>query len=205
MVGCALSHGYAAQWQAQHQLPIMLVLEDDVIPASTNWQDSLLQTVRLLLNPACQGSSFVCHLGPRPEQLQQTIHRPLLASRNWPELERLSLVTDPRPTLWRGHAYLISWAAASRTGLPHNHLAAVADDWHRRSQLGLIDRVYVRDSPLFLQDEQTPSNLVPLVNTPSSQATQLSMLPLARLHQALQFRMQMLLSKLTQPLPALLR
>lgn len=204
VVGCALSHGQAAHWQAHHKLPLMLVLEDDVIPASVNWHISLLRAVSLLLKPASQGSAFVCHLGPRPEQLHQTIRRPLWATRNWDSSERLSLVIDPRPTLWRGHAYLISWAAACRTGLPQNQLAAVADDWHRRSQLCLLDRVYVRDSPLFFQDEQTPSNLVPLVTADSSESGFLAQPSLARLLQSIHFRLQLLFVQVTQQLPALL-
>jgi hypothetical protein len=205
VVGCALSHGEAARWQASHQLPLMLVLEDDVIPASPDWQTSLLQALKLLLKPARQGSAFVCHLGPRPEQLQHTITRPLAATRSWHRPSRLSLITDPRPTLWRGHAYLISWAAACRTGLPHNQLAAVADDWHRRTQLRLVDRVYVRNAPLFLQDEQTPSNLVPLAPSVFQGPLRSAVPPLSRLQQSARYRLMMLLAQLTKPLPAFLR
>lgn len=204
VVGCALSHSQAALWQAQRHLPLLLVLEDDVIPDSANWQESLQHIVRLLLKPACQGSAFVCHLGPRPEQLSQTFRRPLITTRRWPASERLSLVTDPRPTLWRGHAYLISWAAACRSGLPSNQLAAVADDWHRRLQLRFVDRVYVRNAALFLQDELTPSTLVPLLSKAQA-VTPCSSGPwFLRLYRSIRFRLQVFLAQLTQSFPAYL-
>lgn len=80
VVGCATSHRRLAQWLAASEFPMLLVLEDDVVPCSNDPTGSVLDIAVRLLPAALRGESFVCHLGTRLEQLNQSLRRPLKSS-----------------------------------------------------------------------------------------------------------------------------
>lgn len=171
VVGCATSHRRLAQWLAGSDSPLLLVLEDDVVPSTVDPSTAVLEVARMLWPSAVRGDSFVCHLGTRPEQLEQSLRRPLNLSASWRAERRLWWHIDPRPTIWRAHAYLLSRAAAQRAVMREPRMRSVADDWIRRRDLGLIDRLYLIDPAIFRQDETLSSTLglppVPLPSPPS--------------------------------------
>lgn len=176
VVGCATSHRCLAQWLAASGFPLLLVLEDDVVPSTADPSHAVLEMANQLWPAAVRGDSFVCHLGTRPEQLDQSLRRPLKRSAYWGAERRLWWHIDPRPTIWRAHAYLLSRGAAQRTVMRESRMRTVADDWIRRRDLGLIDRLYLIDPRIFRQDESITSTLgfppVPLPAPPSGNLLQ---------------------------------
>lgn len=159
VVGCATSHRRLAQWLAATDFPLLLVLEDDVVLSVADPSSAVLAIASQLWPAALRGDSFVCHLGTRPEQLDQSLRRPLKTSASWGVDQRLWLHIDPRPTVWRAHAYLLSRGAAQRTVKRESRMLTVADDWIRRRDLGLIDRLYLTDPGIFRQDDYLTSTL----------------------------------------------
>jgi hypothetical protein len=171
VVGCATSHRLLAHWLAASGFPLLLVLEDDVLPSTADPSNAVLEMANHLWPAAVRGDSFVCHLGTRPEQLDQSLRRPLKHSAFTRNQRRLWWHIDPRPTIWRAHAYLLSRGAALRTVMNEPRMLSVADDWIRRRNLGLIDRLYLVDPCIFRQDETLTSTLgippLPLPDPPS--------------------------------------
>lgn len=159
VIGCSLSHGRIAEWQATRGCPLMLVLEDDVIPASQDFLPSLREVVDALLPAAIKGESFVCHLGVRPEQMAETYSRLVNTSSNLRAHRSIMLNVDPRPTIWRSHVYLISLGAAKKSSRRSLYLLTTADDWCARAQLGFFKRLYIVSPRLFLQDEAATSTI----------------------------------------------
>lgn len=159
VVGCATTHHNLAKWLASTNFPMLFVLEDDVIPAVRDLADRIIWAAGRLEALATGGDAFICHLGVRPEQLDQSLRRPVNSSSPENNEGRLWLHVDPRPTIWRAHAYLITRAAAMRTLDRETRLLSVADDWIRRRNLGLIDEIYVAEPRIFTQDELIPSTL----------------------------------------------
>lgn len=161
VVGCATTHQNLAKWLASTNFPMLLVLEDDAIPAVRDLAERISEAAAQLKLLATRGDAFICHLGVRPEQLEQSLRRPVNSSSPESKGQRLWLHVDPRPTIWRAHAYLISRAAAKRTLEREIRLFSVADDWIRRRNLRLIDEIYLADPRIFTQDEVIPSTLGP--------------------------------------------
>lgn len=159
VVGCATSHRHLAQWLSATSFPLLLVLEDDVVPNITDPGAAVLEVARQLWPAAVRGDSFVCHLGTKPEQLDQSLRRPLKRPANCQAEPCLWWHIDPRPTIWRAHAYLISRGAAQQTVELEPRMRSVADDWILRRDLGLIDRLYLIQPRIFCQDESLPSTL----------------------------------------------
>lgn len=159
VVGCAASHRQVAHWLAASALPLVLVLEDDVIPTTPEPAEAVREVAELLWPLAVRGDSFVCHLGTRPEQLRHSFCRPLQPSQQALRHRQLLWHIDPRPTIWRAHAYLLSRGAAMRAVARETTMASVADDWVRRRDLGLLDRLYLIHPRLFAQDELLTSTL----------------------------------------------
>lgn len=159
VVGCATSHRRLAQWLAATDLPLLLVLEDDVVPISSDIDSAVLDVVQQLGPAASRGEAFVCHLGTRPEQFEQSLRRPLKLSKPGQTSVQIWLHIDPRPTIWRAHAYLLSRGAALRSLEREKRMRTVADDWIRRRDLGLIDHLYLVSPRIFRQDETLVSTL----------------------------------------------
>ena len=141
---------------------------------------------------------FVCHLGTRPDQLEQSLRRPLSLSAPLQEARRIWCHIDPRPTVWRAHAYLLSRGAARRIAAREPLMRSVADDWIRRRDLGLIKRLYLIDPRIFGQDETLTSTLgvppAPLQTPPPGTWLQ-------RGPASLRFRSRMLAAKLLHQHP----
>lgn len=159
VIGCALSHGQVAEWLVREGYPLMLVLEDDAVPASLDFLQSLRDLADSLLPAALAGDSFICHLGARPEQMRVTYTRSVKTKTEFKGPCSLRLNVDPRPTLWRAHAYLISLNAAKNSARRHLQLLTVADDWCARAEKGFFKKLYVVTPAVFLQDEVATSTL----------------------------------------------
>ncbi len=201
VTGCALSHGKVAEWQVLLNRPLMLVLEDDVIPASADYLDSLATVARLLLPSASAGESFICHLGVRPEQMSATYSRVVKTSQLADDRSLLRLCIDPRSTIWRAHAYLISLAAARKSSRKNMQLKLVADDWCARAAQGFFDRLYLATPRVFLQDELVRSTL-DHTKDGNTEDRQLSTSNFGlRVTSSLAFRARMIGAKLLSKLP----
>ena len=159
VLGCAVTHGKAAEWQLAARWPLMLVLEDDAVPASSDYCQQLASIAELLMPSALSGAAFTCHLGVRPEQLVNTLTRSVITTRQRCKVVSMRLQSDPRPTIWRAHAYLISLGAARQSARRDKQLLAVADDWTARASLKFYDRLYIATPRLFQQDEDAASTL----------------------------------------------
>jgi GR25 family glycosyltransferase involved in LPS biosynthesis len=154
-VGCSLSHRSALLAFLATTARLLLVLEDDVVPTTTNLLPALQELVTPLLEAAPQ--PLFCHLGPRPDQVNLAECRPLRAVGSALSDSLLVHQSRTRP-FWRAHAYLISRETATRLIAMEVHgLELLADDWQARRQAGALGLVLMADPPLFLQDETIPS------------------------------------------------
>jgi hypothetical protein len=159
VVGCATSHRCLAKWLTTSAFPLLLILEDDVVLCTDDPGSSVMDVAEHLWQEAERGESFVCHLGARPEQLEQSLRRPLNSSIPLLEDRRLWWHIDPRPTIWRAHAYLLSRSAAQQTVAREPQMRTVADDWIQRRDLGFLNRLYLAEPRIFRQDETITSTL----------------------------------------------
>lgn len=203
-VGCALSHRSALQAFLATPAQFLVVLEDDIIPTTSQVKEALALLVMPLLDTRPQ--ALFCHLGPRPEHLDHADLRPLRHGRQGQPRSislTLKLQQNRNRPLWRAHAYLISREAARRClALEPDGIAFLADDWKARRQLGALGLVLVADPPLFLQDDVTPSTQQdPIPGTVSSPIPQ----PWQRLQQSLQTRVLVLADRLLRKVPYELR
>jgi len=154
-VGCSLSHRSALLAFLATPAPLLLVLEDDVVPTTPNLLPALQELVTPLLEAAPQ--PFFCHLGPRPDQVEMAECRPLRSNDGALSDSLLVHQSRTRP-FWRAHAYLMSRKTATRCIAMELHgLELLADDWQARRQAGALGLVLMADPPLFLQDESIPS------------------------------------------------
>lgn len=176
-VGCALSHREAARWLVGSRYSMALVLEDDVIPQSSQWLTQLSALSKALLHHASSGASFVFHLGVRCDQTDGAIVRQVVwSSKVVPEIiPKVFLHSDPGRNLWRAHAYLISRAAAERSTMKEQKILTLADDWGRRRNLGLFDELFFTEKAILGQDEEIESTIDPerarsILVMPSSKA-----------------------------------
>ena len=203
-VGCALSHRSALQAFLASSARLLLVLEDDIIPTTSQVEEALTLLVTPLLEARPQ--ALFCHLGPRPEHLDPADLRPLRHGRQGKSASislTLKLQQNRNRPLWRAHAYLISREAARRClALELDGLVFLADDWQARRQLGALGLVLVADPPLFLQDDAIPSTqqdpIPGTVDSPLPQRWQ-------RLQRLLQTRVLALADRLLRKVPYELR
>ncbi len=200
-VGCALSHRSALLAFLATPAQLLLVLEDDVIPTPP----SLLPALRQLVIPLLQArpQALLCHLGPRPEQLDPTDLRPLQLAQPGPPTPLRLHQNRIRP-LWRAHAYLISREAARRClALEPHGLQLLADDWQARRQAGALGLLLVADPPVFEQNAAAPSTQHEPIPTALTSAR--SRLDPRRLQAGLHNRWLALGDRLLRRLPHVLR
>lgn len=157
-VGCAASHRAVAAWLARSEYPMALVLEDDAVPVQGAFEVTVAQIAGLLANHAERGAAFICHLGPRREQTQHALSRPVRCE-GVRMVQRLRLHTDPSRTLWRAHAYFLSREAAKRQVESEPELSVVADDWCAMRRRGYFDELFFTEVAVFAQDEIAESTI----------------------------------------------
>ena len=200
-VGCALSHRSALLAFLATPARLLLVLEDDVIPTTSD----LLPALHRILTPllCARPQAFLCHLGPRPEHLDPTDLRPLRLAQPGPP-PPLRLHQNRTKPLWRAHAYLISREAAERClRLEPRGLWLLADDWQQRRQAGALGLLLVAHPPLFQQDAVTPSTQQEPI--PSSLSSRQSPSACRRLRAGLRHRWLAFSDRLLRRRPHLLR
>jgi hypothetical protein len=200
-VGCALSHRSALLAFLATPARLLLVLEDDVIPTTSDLLPALHRVVEPLL--CARPQALACHLGPRPEHLDPTDLRALRLAQPGPP-PPLRLHQNRNKALWRAHAYLISREAAQRClNMEPRGLWLLADDWQERRQAGALGLLLVADPPLFQQDDVTPSTQqepIPAALSPSQSLPAHQRLRAGLLHRWLAFS-----DTLLRRLPHLLR
>jgi GR25 family glycosyltransferase involved in LPS biosynthesis len=158
-IGCALSHKRVAEWLANSSFNLMLVLEDDVIPLPSNFEDQVIQIAESFQPVAKDGLSFIVHLGLPEQMAKNTLARRVYFLSHFQNKERPSIYMyiGSERTIWYAHAYLISKQAAINTLNIEKKLLTLADDWVARRNMGLIDSIFFCYPRLFYQNEQIPS------------------------------------------------
>lgn len=199
IVGCAASHHRLATWFSKTNLPLLLVLEDDVIPCASNFPDMISLIASQFLGKAKQGDAFIIHLGARPEQLANSILRPVKPAKDCGDNYKLWRHVDPRRTIWRAHAYLLSRGAALRASRRELLMRTVADDWILRRDLGLLRMIYTVDPRIFMQDTFIESTINHQLIDRKDKFKIQSLRQ--RLFSSTSFRAQMLLAKILSRLP----
>ena len=150
-VGCALSHHNVACWLAESPHDLMLVLEDDTVPLAPAFEQSVLSAATTLQPYARTGAAFVCLLSLEMKFVRHACKRQVRSRsrQRTSQGPELFLHSDPDVRIWRAHAYLISRGAATRTRMRETRILALADDWHHRRSLGLIDRIFYSAPVIF--------------------------------------------------------
>lgn len=160
-VGCFISHREVIRWFAkQSKYSQIVVFEDDAIPAFDDSFDLLANLSDSLKPHADSGKSFICHLGPRPEQWETALVRRITKkSISVRGLEVLELV-GKRTIIWRAHSYIISKAAADKYVSLTSKSAFLADDW-RLIMDSTKSKMFLAHPRLFVQDEIIKSSIDP--------------------------------------------
>ena len=200
-IGCALSHRSALQAFLATPAKLLLVLEDDAIPATSELMQGLNSLVVHLLQARPQ--ALLCHLGARSDHLDPTDlrHVRLAQSRSSPPV---GLHQNRNRPLWRAHAYLISREAAKRClALEPNGVQLLADDWQARRQAGALGLLLVANPPFFAQDDTAASTQHEPIPIPLT--ARQSPLDARRLLAAVHHRWLSLCDRLLRRLPYLLR
>jgi hypothetical protein len=144
----------------QDRFSQVVVFEDDVLPESCRYLEALRDLAEVLAEPANLGAPFICHLGPRPEQLRTAFARRIsTAGSNVSGVKLMDLV-DKKARLWRAHAYIISREAAQRYVDLVGRSAFLADDWRFITD-ETMSRMVVVTPCLFAQDEEVDSTMDP--------------------------------------------
>lgn len=177
-VGCAAAHRSVARWLANSRFDMVLILEDDAIPARPQFEEDVAALAGLLADHARGGAAFVCHLGPPAAQVVHAIKRRIaLPSRKFLRDDlAIWLHADPVRPLWRAHAYLLSKGAAKRQQDLEPHIITLADDWFARRRVGLVDEIFFTQPTIIAQDEASTTTLGPPI-CPNTHGTDKRVVP----------------------------
>lgn len=161
-LGCFLSHSEIVRWLSEQDIVSQVVVfEDDAIPETSRSLD-LLSALTDFWEPfAKDGNPFICHLGPRPDQLRSAFIRKIAKRKAFGvrEIDLFELV-DSKTKLWRAHAYIISKEAAKHYVELVNKTGFLADDWHFIAS-GSKSKMFIVTPRLFAQDEDAVSTIDP--------------------------------------------
>ncbi|WLE98262.1 MAG: glycosyltransferase family 25 protein [Candidatus Electrothrix communis] len=160
-IGCALSHRKASDWLAASKFDLLLVLEDDIIPEQSDFEDQLIKIALSFQAIARKGLAFIVHLGASEGQTTHALTRRVWRVTDQRLLARSNIFMhiDPDKTLWRAHAYLISKGAAIQAQELGPKLSMLADDWGEYRKKGILDAIFYCNPKLFKQDQEIPSTI----------------------------------------------
>jgi GR25 family glycosyltransferase involved in LPS biosynthesis len=153
-IGCAYSHRCVAQWLATSPFELMLIVEDDIVPCCSNYENKVINIANSFQKLAQRGQSFMVHLG-LPNRLDKGSYaRPVYFSSSFRKDMPYSIsmhIGDDR-TIWYAHAYLLSKQAAINAINIEKKLMTLADDWVSRRHLGLLDKIFYCHPRIFEQN-----------------------------------------------------
>ncbi|MBL3608494.1 glycosyltransferase family 25 protein [Rhodovulum sulfidophilum] len=160
-LGCALSHRRILEWLTRSEFPLILIFEDDALPADPRSIDVLPELLAPFLDHGRKGAAFLLHLGVRRRQRPQNINR-VLAGCGVGFWHRWILRDAGKDhNIWCTHAYVISREAARRTVAAETPIRNVADGFARRGQEGLHDHFLYSEPGLFLPAPEAGSMINP--------------------------------------------
>ena len=155
-IGCSLSHRKIYESIVENDIPLALILEDDVIPVKTS-KKKINELIKELSPLTTDGQSFICHLGivQYPSGSMVFFKEPFKSIKRMKKIWRLNPTNSK---LWLAHAYLISNSAAKKILTSEPEVSLVADDWSRRIEKGVLQHVFYT-APLFRQDLDAESQI----------------------------------------------
>lgn len=157
-IGCALSHHLVYSQFLYSPYDLALILEDDSLPCN-NGVEQVAHVAASLVAAARDGKSLVCNVGLPELYTQGHIVRAVdLHSASVQEVGLFEHV-DPRFSLWRANAYLISRRAARDIVNYEEKVSVLADDWSRRRRDGSVKHLLFPAKPLFFQDQTLGSTI----------------------------------------------
>lgn len=147
-IGCSLSHRKIYKLMVENNIPLALILEDDIIPVN-NFQKNINNVIEELSPLAVNGQSFICHMGvtQAPSGSMVFVKR----FKNFRKMKRIWKLNPENSKLWLAHAYLISNSAAEKVLNSESKVSLLADDWSRRVNKGVFQHIFY-SIPLFQQD-----------------------------------------------------
>ncbi len=156
-VGCALSHRKIYHSMIEKQQKYALILEDDILPLSEDYLNSINQIIQDLSIAFHSEKAFICHLGVPINQLIDS--RIVLT---WatlkPKKSKLKLLVPIYSSVWNTHAYLINLKAAKNILSNEKKVCFVADDWQIRLKNKTLDYLFVTDC-IFDQNKKFDSTV----------------------------------------------
>lgn len=163
-VGCAVSHRDVYRYMVQNHIPYALILEDDALP-NDDWRACLERSLRAV-NHISSLEAYVYHLGLAYYKGMKK-KKVIVRGRDCNILLGTWMVSDSCDGIWRTHAYIINYGAASRIISYMPKVECVADDWRYLFEASCFDYMFV-GRPAFSQNKAFASNCQPLGIEPSS-------------------------------------
>ncbi len=160
-IGCALSHKKVCEWLANSPYELMLVLEDDIVPIMKNYEQEIKEIATKVYSLTQKKLSFIVHLGLKPHQVTKTLKRKVISLSNLKAQNKSTLFLDCEngDHIWYAHAYLISKSAAINTIKLEKKILLLADDWGGKKKMGIIDKIFYCQPPIFAQNEDIESTI----------------------------------------------
>lgn len=154
-LGIIQSQQKAYQSIIENNIPLALILEDDVLP-NMNWEKSLTHIIKNL-TLFSENKSLICHLGLT---YYKTIEKKwILFKDTFPTFFRDLWLTEPETKgIWLSHAYLITPLAAARMLESNTPIRFLADDWSNFLSQNCFDYFLV-SKPIFYQNYTLTSNI----------------------------------------------
>ena len=158
-IGCLLSHRSVTAWfSGCDKASLLVVLEDNVIPSSSDFYDQLYCLVVFLEREAASGGAFVCHLGPREGQWKKSFSRKVAVGEELSGACSLYSHCGKEKDIWLAHAYVISKEAALRYSTLSVSGGFLADDWGRVAEQAGIHLLSIFPG-IFSQAEEFSSSI----------------------------------------------
>lgn len=154
-IGCADSHKSVYQYMKLNNLPLALIIEDDVI-AHKKWEIKLEKIIKDIM-AIDKDLPFICNIGIEnnisvPKKTIFTSILPLIFLRN------IKLVDFSKSDLWLTHSYLINLKGAENILNNHGKNQVACDDWKFFYQKKILHFVFISDC-IFIQNPTLDSNI----------------------------------------------
>jgi GR25 family glycosyltransferase involved in LPS biosynthesis len=154
-IGCSSSHRKIYKLMVENNIPLALILEDDIIPVKF-FQKKINNIIKELSPLVDDGQAFICHLGVTQSPVGSMVF--VRSFKNFRKMRGIWRLNSENSKLWLSHAYLISNSAAKKILNSEPEVSLVADDWSRRIDNEVFQHIFY-SALLFKQDLASESQI----------------------------------------------
>lgn len=154
-IGCADSHKAIYRYMVGNNIPLALILEDDVV-AMKNWKNKL-EKIILELKSIKSDISYVCNIGiDYYRSVPQNIIFRSLSPLNF--FKKIREVNFSKTDLWLTHSYLINLHGAKNLLHKNDRYQTTCDDWKFFYSDKILEYIFISDC-IFIQNQNLDSNI----------------------------------------------